>query len=124
MFRLAGVIVAAVVLSIDSGSAQVPSLRGGLVVTPNVEHEVTISRGGTLLASLRLPAGIAINASYDETRPHSIEPERWEFHGDFMLGVELASELPPQGVGIFRKMAEAPIFIAVRDMEVVIRKSN
>jgi hypothetical protein len=124
MFRMVGVVVAVAVLSVDGGSAQSPGLTGGIVMAPNIARQLTISKDGKLRAIVTIPAGMVLSASYDERRPNSITSGRWEFHGDFLLRGELASELPDRGVGIFARMADAPLVIALHDLDVVIENSK
>jgi len=117
-------IAALVFLPVERGGAQAPGLQGGIVFAPNPARTVTISKNGVLRASFNIPTGTFLSASYDDKQPTSITSGRWEFHGDFVLRAQSASEMPPPGGGIAERMSKAPLVLTVQGMDVVIENSN
>ncbi len=98
-------------------------LQGGILFAPNSARTVTATRSGVLLASLQIPQGTLLIASYDEQNPTSFTAGRWEFHGDFALYAAPAGDntfprAPLRNIDQVR--SAAPLVLSMRDVDVLI----
>ena len=109
-------------LPAESSHAQSDDLQGYVLFAPNVARTVTVTRRGALLASLQIPQGTIMVASYDERDPTSFTAGRWEFHGDFRLHALPATENTPPpvpGGKVDQIQREAPLVLSVQDVDVL-----
>ena len=120
--NLVALVAAFLLLPVDSGRAQSDDLQGAALFAPNVARTVTVTRRGALLATLQIPQGTLLVASYDERNPTSFGDGRFEFHGDFRLYALPATENTPPPAGV-RKIdqirSEAPLVLSVQDADVL-----
>lgn len=129
---LAALVTSLLLFSMDRGHAQgalpIPDdrgqpagLQGGIVFAPNSARSVRLMRNGALLASLNIPTGMLLSASYDDQKPASIASGRWTFEGDFVLRVLPASEPPMPGVRRVEQVVNlAPLVLTLRGVDVLI----
>jgi hypothetical protein len=90
----------------------------GILIAPNADRKVTVTRSGALLTSLMIPKGLIICASYEEP-PAFISDSRWEFSGDFVLRAQPANELSPAGMRrTERMMRHAPLVLTAQKVNV------
>jgi hypothetical protein len=120
--RIAALSLAFLLLPMARGRAQSAGLQGGILFAPNTARTVTISKNGALLASLSIPKGTFLRATYDEGAPQSIAEGRWEFHGDVALRALRASDAasrPGERVSE-QTMSLAPLVVTAQGVDVVI----
>jgi hypothetical protein len=91
---------------------------------------VTLSKGGTLLASFNVPKGGLLSVSSDK-QSKFVAPEfgdsfpgRWELHGDVVLRIQPGSTERQAEKTMDQIMSEAPLVLTAQDVDVVIEKSN
>jgi hypothetical protein len=118
---LLGVLLIGAVLII-SGDGWGQTARGGIFWAPNPSRHVTISQDGATVASLLLPAGTFMSASYDEQQQNLITAGRWEFRGDVTLRVQPAATAPgqPPGRRATEIMSRPPITLTLSAVDVLI----
>ena len=68
---LVALVVTFLLIPTDRGRAQSDDLLGAVLFAPNAARTVTVTRRGALLASLQIPQGTLLVASYDEQNPTS-----------------------------------------------------
>ncbi len=120
--NLVALVATFLLLPADSGHAQADDLQGAILFAPNAARTVTVTRRGALLASLQIPQGTLMVASYDEQNPTSFTAGRREFHGDFRLYALPATENTPPpvpGGKIDQIRNEAPLVLSVQDVDVL-----
>lgn len=108
-------------LSGDSAPAQSDDPQGAILFAPNAARTVTVPRRGALFATLQIPQGTLLVASYDDRNPTSFTAGRREFHGDFELYALDTENLPRPAP--LRKIdqirSEAPLVLSVQDVDVL-----
>jgi hypothetical protein len=119
---LAALVVAFLLFPMERGRAQSGASLGGILFAPNSVRSVTLSKNGVPLASLNVPKGTALSASYDNRQSNSITGGRWEFHGDFALRALPATELAsrPSGERAEQTMSRAPLVLTAQGVDVMI----
>ena len=118
---LLGVLLIGAVLTI-SGDGWGQTARGGIFWAPNPSRQVTISQNGATVASLLLPTGTFMSASYDEQQQNLITPGRWQFRGDVTLRVQPAATAPgePPGRKLVEIMSRPPVTLTLSAVDVLI----
>jgi len=123
--RSVGLIVAIgtiLLVPADSGRAQQDDLRGWVLFAPNIARKVDVTRNGALVASLQVPAGTFLVASYDEKQRTSFANGRWEFQGEFRLYAQPAKESSPSlvpGGRVDQIRAQAPLVLSCAACDVL-----
>jgi len=104
----------------DPGLAQSQNL--GIFWAPNPSRSVTISRNGVPLTSFRFPAGTFLSASYDQAKPNTMAPGRWEFGGDVVLRAQPAIDAPGQGPNRPPEeiMSQPPLVLTLKNVRVLV----
>jgi hypothetical protein len=104
----------------NSGWSQ--NLLGGIFWAPNPSRRVTLSQNGDIVASLLLPAGTFMSASYEDQREALTTPGRWELHGNVVLNVQPAATAPgrPPGRSVDEIMSRPPITLTLSTVDVLI----
>ena len=115
-------VATSLLLSVDSGRAQSDNLEGRILFAPNAARTVTVTRRGELFATLQIPQGTLMVASYDQRNPTTFTAGRWEFHGDFQLHALPATENTPSpvpGGKVDQIRSEAPLVLSLQDVDVL-----
>jgi hypothetical protein len=92
-----------------------------MVLAPTPARTMTLTRHGTLMASLTIPAGMFLSVSYDDQKPTSIGTGRWTFEGDAVLRMLPATEPLQPGVRRVEQVVNhAPLVLTLRGVDVLI----
>ena len=74
--NLLALVATFLLLPADFGHTQSDDLQGDVLFAPNATRTVTVTRRGALLATLQIPQGTLMVASYDERNPTSFTAGR------------------------------------------------
>lgn len=98
------------------------NLLGGIYWAPNPSRRVTLSQNGNVVASLLLPDGTFMSATYENQQQNLIAAGRWELHGDVVLRVQPAATSPGQQPGRRTDyiMSNPPITLTLSTVDVLI----
>lgn len=102
------------------------NVRGGIFWAPNPSRRVTLSRNGSNVASLLLPAGTFMSATYENQQQPLATPGRWEFRGDVTLRVQPAATAPgqPPGRTAAEIMSRPPVTITLSGVDVLVENET
>jgi hypothetical protein len=96
MKRMVMVVILSLGVVMPNGVGWGQGLRGGIFWAPNPSRRVTLSQDGNIVASLLLPAGTFMSATYDDQQQNLVTAGRWEFRGDVVLRVQPTATSPGQ----------------------------
>ena len=106
-----------------SAQSDQPEWYGHYFRSPDKASRVSITRNGTLLASLDVPEDVHLSVYWEEARTPTIEFDRATFpQGNVEIRTLLASERNPGGTGEPAEvmMEQAPLVMVIADVQVVV----
>src|SRR5258706_5603142 len=123
MNRRVMVIAFALTVMMTSGEGWGQNLIGGIYWGPNPGRRVTLSQNGNVVATLLLPDGTFMSATYNnQPQQNLVTAGRWELRGDVVLRVQPAATSPgePPGRRTDFIMSNPPITLRLSMVDVLI----
>lgn len=115
------VVVACVVMlsAVSVGRIRAQQLgKNTMIIAPNIERILTISRSGVVLATVDIPKGTLVSVTFDTAENgQPANNGRFSFHGDVAIHALAASQ---QTSMLPHALTEAPIQLAASGVDVAI----
>ena len=100
--------------------AQAPQLTAKYFSSYARPHRVTISRNGTIVTTLNVPAGVWLSVYSDQEPVRTGQDGRLEFHGNVEIRTKPNAEVQRPGSGdATDMMATAPLVVTAQNVDVL-----